>query len=384
VTEATTTGPGELALAAAAWLAPRRADMLSLLRALIHHDSPSGQKVLLAQTAALLKRHLDPLAREHEVIDSAHGPRLLFRIGPPGRGPLVLGHYDTVWPAGTASERPFAVKGSHLTGPGVFDMKASIVMTIFALEALRVTSGGFPQPITVSLTPDEETGNPSSRSPIEQLAREASFVAVLEPPLPGGALKTRRKGIASVHIDVRGVAAHAGLEPERGASAALEVARLTLEAADLADVGTGTTVNVGVLQAGDRRNVVPARGELVVDVRSWQEEEIRRVLAALARTTPSIPGVTFRVSSLIHRPPMERNPGIEPVLARARAASAALGLALEEGEAGGGSEANFTGSLAPTLDGLGPEGGGAHALDEHVDAESLFARTALLTALLAG
>jgi glutamate carboxypeptidase len=373
----------EAARAAAGWLEPRRDDLLALVRELVDRDSPSGDLPALESVAAFLRSRLAHIAREERTLATEHGGHVVLRFGPAtGRGPLVLGHYDTVWPAGTVAERPFAAAGGELTGPGAFDMKASIAMAVFALCAVDEL-WGFRGPVTFSLTPDEEIGNPSSRTALAELAAEASTVLVLEPPLPGGALKTRRKGIANVRVSVAGKAAHAGLDPDAGASAALEVAHLALAAAGLADREQGTTVNVGVLSAGERRNVVPAAGALEIDVRAWEDAELHRVLDALAGATPAIAGTSIAVDGRVHRPPMVRDPRIEPVLSRAREAAEALGMVLGEGDAGGGSEANLTSLVAPTLDGLGPEGEGAHSVGERVVVASLFERTALLAALLA-
>jgi glutamate carboxypeptidase len=373
----------EAAHEAAGWLNPRRHDLLALVRELVNRDSPSGDLPALASLASFLRSRMGHIVREETVLATEHGDHLVLRFGPAqGRGPLVLCHYDTVWPVGTVAERPFAMADGVLTGPGVFDMKASIAMAVFALRAVD-RLWGFRGPVTFSLTPDEEIGNPSSRAALAELAADASIVLVLEPPLPGGLLKTRRKGIANARVSVTGKAAHAGLDPDAGASAALEAAHLALAAADLADAEQGTTVNVGVLRAGERRNVVPAEGTLDIDVRAWDDAELRRVLDALAATAPAIAGTTIAVEGRVHRPPMVRDPRIEPVLARAAEAAEALGMVLGEGDAGGGSEANLTAPLAPTLDGLGPEGDRAHSTDERVVAASLFQRTALLAALLA-
>jgi glutamate carboxypeptidase len=376
-------GAAEAALEVARWLAPRRDEMVGFVRDLVELESPSGDLASLACVAEFLRAHLRAVVREEEVRETPHGQHVVARAGVvDGRGPLVLCHYDTVWPLGTTRERPFARDGEHLTGPGVLDMKAGVAMAVFALRAIEEL-WGFATPVTLSLTPDEEIGNPSTRAAVEALAAEASAVFVLEPPLPGGALKTRRKGIANVRVAVEGVAAHAGLDPDAGASAALEVAHRALAASRLADRARGTTVNVGTLRAGTARNVVAAAGELSIDVRAWEEAELERVLAGLAAAEPSVERTRTTVEGRIHRPPMVRDPRIEPLVAAAREIAAALGTTLDEGEAGGGSEANFTSLLAPTLDGLGPEGGGAHALDERVVLTSLFDRTALLAALLA-
>jgi glutamate carboxypeptidase len=299
------------------------------------------------------------------------------------RAPLVLCHFDTVWPRGTAAERGYARYAGYAHGPGVLDMKAGIVMAFEALRVLRELDALPPAGMRISLTPDEEIGNPTSRALIYGLARRASVALVLEPPSPDGTLKTTRKGHAFVTLDVHGRAAHAGIEPEKGANAILGAAQLTVGASSLAGGNAGTTVNVGVIQGGQRANVVPARARLEIDVRADSAEELARVTRALLDLRPAVEGVQVTGEVDVDRPPMSPSEASVELLGTARAVGTGLGLMLSGGSTGGGSEGNFTAAAGvPTLDGLGPVGFGPHQREERIEFDSMLDRTALLAGLL--
>jgi glutamate carboxypeptidase len=257
-------------------------------------------------------------------------------------------------------------------------MKAGIVEAAFALAAAELK-----KPVTLLSTSDEEIGSGSSRGLIEERAREAEAVLVLEPATTGGAIKTARKGIADFTIRVNGRAAHAGVEPEKGISAVEEAARIVMRLKELADPGQGTTINVGVIQGGTRPNVVAAHARLEVDVRFASKAETERVLRAIAALRPEAPGAIVHVAGGLDRPPMERTEGVIRLARLAQKIAAELGFELKESATGGGSDGNFTAALGrPTLDGLGPDGGGAHADSEHLLIDSWLQRTSLLARLL--
>jgi glutamate carboxypeptidase len=239
--------------------------------------------------------------------------------------------------------------------------------------------------VTLLFTSDEEIGSPSSRALIEATARGAAYVLVLEPPVePHGALKTARKGGGVFTLEIAGRSAHAGVEPEKGASALTEMAHQILAINALADLARGTTLNVGVAAGGTRPNVVPEAARLEVDARAWSLDEAQRLETAMAALGPATAGTSIRVSGGFRRPPMEPTPATAELFAKARAIGAGLGLELIEGRTGGGSDGNFTAALGvPTLDGLGTPGQGAHAEHEQIHIPGLFERGALLTALLA-
>jgi glutamate carboxypeptidase len=359
--------------------------MSGALRTLVEHESPSRDKASLDTLGAVLASRLEAAGgRIERVANPSGGDHLVARFfegtgEPPA---LLLGHFDTVWPLGTLGRLPWRAEGGRASGPGVFDMKAGLVLIGFALRGLRELGGRPRRPIVVLLTSDEEVGSPTSRTLIESTARGASHALVLEPPLPGGRLKTARKGVGGFTVAVEGRAAHAGVEPEKGVSAVVELAHQILNIERLSRPEAGTTVNVGLIRGGTASNTVPARAEARVDVRASTPEEALRVESDLRALSPVSPGATIRVEGGFNRPPMVRTPAIAALFQRARAIGRSLGLELGEGSTGGGSDGNFTAALGvPTLDGLGAPGGGAHADDEHIELDALPGRAALLAAL---
>jgi glutamate carboxypeptidase len=377
----------------------RREELLALAAELVGHESPSGDKARCDTLAELMAARLAELGAVERVTNPAGGDHLLLRVAAPDasaggsqdeaqplRPALVLCHYDTVWPAGTLAARPFRVEGDLAYGPGLYDMKASIAMCELALRSLGPLGVRLPRPVTLLITSDEEIGSPTSRALIEAAARGCAFALVLEPPVePHGALKTARKGVGMYSVELAGRAAHAGVEPEKGASAITELAQQIRAANAVADASQGTTINVGLVSGGSGRNVVPAAARMEVDARAWTMAEAARVDAAFRGLAPATPGVTLTVSGGFNRPPMERTPASVALFERAQAIGAGLGLALAEGATGGGSDGNFTAAVgAPTLDGLGAPGQGAHAEHEQISVPGLVERTALLAALLAG
>jgi glutamate carboxypeptidase len=362
--------------------------MLVATEALVAHESPSRDKAALDALADRIGGRFAVLgAAVERVPNRAGGDHLLVRLGARRESApaLILGHFDTVWPAGTLERMPFRVEGGRAHGPGVYDMKANLVLAEFALRAIRDLGldSDLPRPVELLWTSDEELGSPSSRGLIEETARRAAYVLVVEPPLAGGALKTARKGVGRFHLEVTGRAAHAGVEPEKGVSAVVELAHQVLALQALADPAAGTSVNVGVVQGGTTSNVVPASATAAIDVRAATLAEARRVEYAMAGLRPVLAGARVAVTGEFNRPPMERTPAIAALFDRARALARTVGLELTEGSTGGGSDGNFTAALGvPTLDGLGVPGGGAHADDEHILVDELPRRAALLAALL--
>jgi glutamate carboxypeptidase len=295
-----------------------------------------------------------------------------------------LCHYDTVWPLGTLERIPFSIDSEGIVrGPGCFDMKGGIVVLYFALEALRSRGLRPSRRLDVLFTCDEEIGSPSSRSLIERIAQGADVAYVLESPLPAGTLKTARKGTGDYLVRIKGRAAHAGVEPEKGISATIELAHQILALHALNDYAAGTTINVGVVHAGTRPNVVAAEAEAHVDVRVQTLAEADRIDAAIRGLQPKLAGAILEIDGGLNRPPMERSDGMARLFEQAREIAAAMGVELREGSTGGGSDGNFTAALGvPTLDGLGPEGEGAHAAHEHVESQSFPRRVGLLAGLI--
>jgi glutamate carboxypeptidase len=357
-------------------------EIIRLLETMVNMDSPSTDKTLVDRFGRFVGKQFEGLGGSVEYVPSARfGDHVLARFGSTStqKPVLLLGHIDTVFQAGDAERRPFRIENGRATGPGVFDMKGGLTLMVAALRALNPLS----RPVTVLLTSDEELGSPSSRELIEREAYAAHAVLVMEPSLPGGALKTSRKGTGKFTIKATGRAAHAGIDPEKGINAIEEIAHQILELQQFSDSSRGTTVTVGVVQGGTRVNVVPAAAALEADVRVSNNDEAARIAAAIQGLRPRLPGSALEVRGGINRPPMERNSDTAKLFALAGQISSEMGLTLEEGATGGGSDGNFTAAIGiPTLDGLGPIGRGAHSLEEYVDVESLPQRAALIVELV--
>jgi glutamate carboxypeptidase len=372
-------------------LRSRQEGMVDLLTRLARAESPSHDPAAQEPVFALLAEALAGAGyRARRRHGRASGGQLLALPAGRGRGhpaQLLLGHADTVWPHGTLAQMPVEVRGEdgggRLAGPGVFDMKGGLVQAVFALRALAELGLEPPASPVLFVNSDEEIGSGESTAAIRRLARAARRVFVLEPALgPEGKVKTERKGCWQFDIAVHGRAAHAGLAPETGASAIREMAHVIQSLDALADPARGITVNVGVVSGGTRRNVVAAEAHAQVEVRVRTIEDGRAVERAVLALVPATPGTRLAVTGGVDRPPLERTPRNRALFAAARAAAAELGIELGEGFAGGGSDGSTTSLYAPTLDGLGAVGDGAHAVDEHVRVERMPERAALLALLL--
>ncbi len=296
---------------------------------------------------------------------------------------MLLGHVDTVWPRGTLARRPFRVEDGRAYGPGIFDMKSGISVMLAALEGVRELGLQPRRPVTVFLSCDEESGSPESRRLIEAEAAKCAAVLVLEPPLPGGAVKTERKGIATYEVIARGIAAHAGLDPEKGVSAIAELAHQLLVLNRFSDHSRGISVNVGVIQGGTYPNVIAAEARAQVDVRFRTMSQAREISRRIESLQPLLEGASIEIKGGLNRPPLERTTAVLSLLEQARESASDLGFILRDGAGGGGSDGNLTAAMGiPTLDGLGVDGDGAHAEGEHIVVADLPRRAALLAALL--
>ena len=354
------------------------ATMLDDLASLVSAESPSGDAEALRRSAdALAGLIAARLGSAPSIVAGPSGPHLHWSGGGAPRV-LVVGHHDTVFPAGTLAARPFAVADGRATGPGVFDMKAGIVQALHAIASLDDRTG-----IELLLTADEETGSGSSRDLVVERARAAGAVLVLEPSAGGGALKTARKGTGTFEVVIHGRAAHAGLEPEKGINSLLAAAEVISHVATLGNPLEGTTVTPTMAAAGTADNVVPAQARVKVDVRVVNAAELERVTAAMRSLTSTVAGARIEVLGGIGRPPMpgEASAALFPL---AVLAAEQLGLRPPDGVAvGGGSDGNFTAAAGvPTLDGLGAVGGDAHADGEFVEVDTIVARSRLLARLV--
>jgi len=362
---------------------------LATLERLVTLESPSRDKSLGDRLAGTLTEMLEAdgwTVQRHTRAEV--GDVLEARLpghGGEQRSTLLLAHYDTVWPQGTLAAMPFRREGDAVHGPGALDMKAGIATALHAVRALRAGGAAPRGPVTLLVTSDEETGSHHSRSLIERLAAKHARVLVLEPGREDGALKVGRKGVGQIHLQLRGVSAHAGNNPDAGASALRELAHLLLYVEDLADGERGTTVNLTVAEGGTTGNVIAESAEAEVDMRVLRTDEAERVMRALRAYRPRDARVRVKVGGGLNRPPLEQNEGNAALWREAQAAGEALGLALRGAVVGGGSDGSFTSALGvPTLDGLGSVGAGPHARTEHIRVPETLERVALLAAVLAG
>lgn len=373
-------------------LRQRQAATLALIRTLVEAESPSGDEAgsravvaLIAQAASELKcissiKRVDvPGFGQHIVIKAFPQQAASGQI-------LLVGHTDTVHDRGSITVRPWREEGNRIYGPGIFDMKANCVLAIEALRVLNELQIAPSKGVVLALTCDEEVGSASGWPLLETLAREndVRFGLVLEPCATGGSVKTGRKGTGIFSMKVEGRAAHAGLEPEKGASAILELAKQIERLHAMNNSGRGITVNVGTVQGGTRSNVVAAEASAEIDVRFATVEESREVCAALLQSVPFDDRVRVTVTGGINRPPLERTEEVIQLYVLAHSIAKVLDSELGEAQVGGASDGNFLASIGiPVLDGLGIEGDGAHAIHEHILADAIPRRGALLAGLIA-
>ena len=347
--------------------------LLADLQRLVDVESPSLDIDALTKSADNLAALIEErTGRAAELVDGPAGPHVHWSGGGAPKV-LILGHHDTVFPLGALAARPFTVADGQITGPGVFDMKAGIVQALHAVAALDDATG-----VEMLFTADEEVGSESSRGLLEERAQACGNVLVLEPSADGGAVKTGRKGTGTFEMVVRGRAAHAGLEPEKGVNSLIEASHQVLRIATFADPSVGTTVTPTVAKAGTADNVVPAETRVRVDVRVTNAVEKQRIESLMASLDPVDPAVTIEVSGAIGRPPMPESASASLFPLAAAAMPGIEGVAV-----GGGSDGNFTAAIGvPTLDGLGAVGGGAHADHEFVVADTMPGRVDLIEGIL--
>jgi glutamate carboxypeptidase len=368
----------------------RGGELLSLIRALVERESPSGDWDGSREVVDLLEGEARDIAAVSNVTRTeveGYGQHLLieaFGTGGEERTTLLLGHTDTVHPRGSLAERPVREEGGRVYGPGIFDMKSGCAVALEALRACAESDVVPRHPVVLLLTCDEEAGSRSGRALVEREARRAAQVLVLEPPAPGGRAKTARKGTGMFTLRAGGRAAHAGLDFEKGASAVLELARQTVRLNELCDAARGVTVNVGVFAGGTRSNVVAEGATAEVDVRFETMADALRVEEAIKGLRPFDERVRLLIEGGINRPPLERTEAVTTLYEHARAVACAFSFDLGEASVGGASDGNFAAALCPAvLDGLGVEGDGAHAADEHIILDSLARRGALVAGLIA-
>ena len=368
----------------------KQSTLLELTRKLVLAESPSDTKsavdacTAMAVEACRIRGARIKLHRQRsygDVLEArfrARGQAKAEGVGPV----LLLGHLDTVWPIGTLRAMPYRITEGRLWGPGTLDMKAGVAMALTAIEMLN-EADLVSREIILLLNSDEEIGSPVSRPITENIARECSAVFVLE-PAQGLAYKTARKGTGNWRIDIRGIAAHAGVDFEKGASALRELARVIETVSSWTEQKRGLTVGVGIAGGGSKTNVIPADAFAEIDVRIAKKSDGPRIEHKFTLLKAVDSRCSLTLTGGINRPPMERTRGTVRLFQHARALAAELGIALEEAATGGASDGNFTSALGiPTLDGMGAVGEGAHASHESVLVDHLAPRTALLAGMLA-
>jgi glutamate carboxypeptidase len=370
-------------------LRPRLPQMLDTLRELTLLESPSLEKEPTDRCGLFLADlwlHRNTLVN---IINQKKRGDQLRVVWPatslrPKSQLLVLGHFDTVFPTGTLAKMPFHIKNGKAFGPGTFDMKAGIVQSLFALEALQESRLPLSKRIVFLWTSDEEIGSGASRKLIETEARRSDAVFVLEPSLgPRGLLKTSRKGVGETQLIVHGRASHAGLAPEKGINAIHELAAQISRVEKWNNPGRGVTINADIIEGGSRANVIADRASATLDLRAWKLSDMRALEQRLHSLKPIHRGAKLELHGGFDRPPLERRHSAALFL-RAKSIATQMGFSLGEAAAGGGSDGNFTAALGiPTLDGLGAVGDGAHSTHEHVVLRTMPERAALLSALLA-
>lgn len=369
------------------YLHSRQQEMIDLLEQLVKAESPSNIPESQQQVMSLLTKNLQKKGYQVSHLSGKQTGGQLF-AKPHNRVPhqplqLILGHCDTVWNLGTLAKMPLYQKGDKMYGPGIYDMKAGLVQMIFALEAIQALEIAPKVTPVIFINSDEEIGSIESKQRINRLAKKMNRVFVLEPSLGiEGKLKTRRKGVARFSLTVLGKAAHAGLEPEKGASAILELSFLIQKLFALNNPEKGITVNVGTIDGGIRPNVIAPVSRAVVDVRVLHQEDMPLIEQAIKNLNPTLPNIKLEIEGYFEHPPMEKTPRNEKLWELAKELASEIGLDLDDGTAGGSSDGNSTSIYAPTLDGLGAVGDGAHSPDEFIYWQQMTERSALLAKLL--
>ncbi len=364
----------------------RQEEIVQTIREFVAIESPSDNKLAADRMGALLAAKFETRggrARVHRAEDYADSIQIDFPGREKTKPVLLLGHFDTVYPLGTLASMPCSVEDGRLHGPGVLDMKSGIALMLHAIDALRAWHTGLPRPVTVFLVSDEEVGSYSSRQITMALARKSAAVLVLEPAGPRGAVKTARKGVGEYILSVKGVAAHAGLDPGKGHSAIVELARQITVVSKMNDLRRGISVNPGVIRGGTRTNVIAAEAIVEIDARIRSAQQAKTLDRKFQALKPFDRNCKLSIEGGINRMPMERNTGVVALYKKAQGLANNLNWKLQEAAVGGGSDGNFTAGIGiPTLDGMGGVGDGAHALHEHIVISELPRRALLLAGMI--
>jgi glutamate carboxypeptidase len=369
------------------YLAERKDEMVNCLKTVVEMESPSHNKLLCDELSVKLAELFPKMTGgQCSIIENnTYGNLVRGEWGEGEEQILVLAHFDTVFPPGSLTARPFRVADGKAYGPGIFDMKGGLVQGLYALHALQALGIKTGKRVVFLFNADEEIGSPYSREIIEAEARKSKYVLVLECSMaPDGAAKTMRKGVGRFNLKITGHAVHSGVDFAKGISAIEELARQTIYLHGLTDMATGTTVNVGTVRGGTVSNVVAAEAEAEIDLRVSSMAEADKVIPRIMGLKPHLAGATVSVTGGLNRPPLERTDDVEKMYLLAKGLTGKhLGFELGEASTGGGSDGNFTAKIAPTLDGLGAVGDGAHSAEEFIIVDEMPRRSAMIGLLLA-
>jgi glutamate carboxypeptidase len=364
----------------------RQGEMVSRLKTLVQLESPTSDKKAVDKCSAAIISELSQSGAKIKKIPQNDIGDLFLAEYPAGnlkeseKPILILTHTDTVWPVGTIERMPFYLAGDRLYGPGALDMKAGVTSAVMALKTINSLGLELKRKVWLFINSAEETGHEEAHRQIVSLAKKAGAVLCLEPALPGGALKMERKGRLVVKLEASGRPAHAST-PEKGVNAIEELIAQWLKLKKLKI--NGLTANLGLIGGGEKANVVPEKAWAVVDLRFWTSRDLTQIKSFLRELKAANRQAKIKTSIVSFTPPMEFSPASRQLFARATALASSLGLKLEAGRSGGGSDASLASQTGvPVLDGLGPDGEGIHAVDEHLLLPSFIERTALLTELL--
>lgn len=367
----------------------RQAEMVQLLERFVRCESPSHDKAAVDAFGRMVAKDWKRRGAHLKILRHTNrGDQIRAEIwlgqGRPTGQLMVLGHLDTVYPIGTLARTPFRIAHGRAYGPGTFDMKAGLVLALFAVDALKAMAPRPQKRLVFFWNSDEEIGSVTSKAAIEREARRSDAVLVLEPSFGRyGKLKTARKGVGTAEIIVTGRAAHAGIDPGQGVNAVHELALQITHLMKMSHPRRGITVQATVVSGGTVSNVVPAHARAEVDIRYARPGDAPRIDRAFRNLRPILKGARVEVRSGINRPPLERTPAVSALFRHAQSLMREIGVTLGEASTGGGSDGNFTAALGvPTLDGLGAIGDSAHSPDEHIIIKSLPERAALLAGLL--
>ena len=372
------------------YFSAQQTEILDFIRRICEIESPSRDTFGLKEIVDLIARKASELKCVNSIeriFAEDYGEHLIIRAfhteNNQKKQILLLGHTDTVHPRGSLAARPYRIEGDKAFAPGIFDMKAGIALMLFGLQALENFNLTPPQPLTILLACDEEIGTPSGREFVEREAQKSVACLVLEPSGKNGAVKTGRKGTGLFTLKTHGIPAHAGLEPEKGASAITEIARQILQIQELNNTAKGTTANVCTILGGTATNVIAAEAEVEIDIRFTSMSEAEKLETAIRQLKNVDQRVALEVSGEINRPPLERTENVVALYEKARKIAAQFDYELNEIQVGGASDGNFVGALGiPVLDGLGVQGDGAHTHLEHILTSDIAARAMLLALLL--